>query len=188
MSARLVLLLILAALIGALYLGLRSSGKFDRKPAGLGGDPRDTTDPIAKWEKTPYARRPLPGEDPGIEPEFQISLQVDPADGRNQLYMFITEANGLFVETMRIHFWYIHDQEEHRFDFFIDDYLPARDTLVYEVPINPAELLMAGVFEDLGVTAYADMGEASDWGAEVVWHGRVRLEDPEDKEAWPSKH
>lgn len=113
----------------------------------------------------------LPGEEPAVPPEFHVDVQIDTSGGKNKVIFTITEAHGYFAETFRIA-WWKKGFERVKFDDFANVYLKANDTLVREIYAVPAELAQID----------GDMGETGDWEAEVVEHGRVRLETPEN---WP---
>jgi len=113
----------------------------------------------------------LPGEEPAVPPEFHVDVQIDSSEGKNKVILTITEAHGYFAETFRIA-WWKKGFERVRFDHFANAYLEAKGTLVQEIFAVPAELAQID----------GEMGETGDWEAEVVEHGRVRLETPEN---WP---
>jgi hypothetical protein len=126
---------------------------------------------------TELARLALPGEDPPVEPEFDVTIEVDTSDGRNKLISRITERHGYFVETLKVDLYFMptggtEDDEVRAYQRHVEDYILANDTLTLVDFVVPAEL------DDFG----GSIGESSNWRGEVVAFGRARLEDP--AEGW----
>ncbi|HNQ24520.1 MAG TPA: hypothetical protein PKK06_15655 [Phycisphaerae bacterium] len=175
MNIRFVILLVFLVFLVVVVVVMKT----DRQQTQTGIVDESMNDDVmtpAEREKLEAAQKmlqdlPLPGEEPTVRPEFHVEVRVDTSDGKNRLWMVITEAHGYFAETFRLAFWK-KGYEQHRWDHFVNDYLKARGTLVVESFVVPAELLRVG----------GDMGQTGDWEAEVVEHGRVRAETPPN---WP---
>lgn len=117
----------------------------------------------------------LPGADPPVTPEFDVTVVVDTSDGRNKLISTVTERHGYFVETLSVDLYFMPtggapDDEVRVYQRFVQDYIRVDDSLTLVDFVVPAELSKFG----------GSMGESSNWRGEVVAHGRSRLEDPPD--------
>ena len=128
---------------------------------------------------TDLANVALPGAEPPVAPEFDVTVEVDTSDGRNKLIYRITERHGYFVETLHLDLHFMPtggtaDDEVRAFNRLIVDYIPVNDTLTSVDFVVPAELANCG----------GSIGESSNWRGEVVGHGRARLEDPDSWEGY----
>ena len=169
MQIRLIILVVfLAFVVGVVFVTKNRTASQDVPPTETSMDPEEDDESIAKIE---LSALPLPGKKPSVPPEFHVDVQIDSSGGRNKVILTITEAHGYFAETFRIA-WWKKGFERVRFDHYANDYLEARGTLVEEIFAVPAELDQID----------GDIGQTGDWEAEVVEHGRVRLETPEN---WP---
>lgn len=117
----------------------------------------------------------LPGDEPSIEPEFDIQLEVDPTGKRNRIFFYVTEAHGYYVETFDIEFFYMKDAQTSCDDapliasMRLEDYIEANGTLRGCVDVTNNELSRVG----------GDMGATENWCAAVVYHGRARVVNPD---------
>ena len=182
MSVRLLLLITVAAIVVVVLVTSQRKGPTPVVQIEAEPDPSDESniavepgvDPDqVQLRKTMLKDIPLPGEDPGIEPVFHVDVEVDTSTGQNRLAIKVTEEHGFFVETLRLAIWR-RSRPDERYDHFVNDVLEARGTLVVESYLNPPEADAFGKEQDIGATG--------EWEAEVVHHGRVRLETPEN---WP---
>jgi hypothetical protein len=175
----LILVVLLLGLVGVLVV--TRSG--DKDTTATDGDDQSvvrTGEPSesGEWHLEPCARRPLPGENPEEEPEFETKVVVDQDSGKNQIKLTITETHGYFVETLRVNLWY-RDSRYYAVETFIDDYISAGSPLEWTVPVTPAEMDEIGIEDQ-------NLGSAEDWEVEIVNYNRWRTEDP-NHPAWPPK-
>ncbi len=117
----------------------------------------------------------LPGEEPDVSPEFEIAVRRDADDFKQRIYFEITETHGFFAETFRVRFYFTPTGKGQAarvlvFLHYVNEFLEANGTLANEVLISDAEL------DDL---IGGDMGSSENWSAEIVMHGRVRIENPD---------
>ncbi len=176
MKPRFAILLVAAAIVGvALYV------KKTAPPVPTAPEAEDAADALSPEEqqrldvqKTPLDRRPLPGREPPDPPVLSTTVEVDTSSGKNRVCAFVTEAHGYYVETFRIRIFHKGQNGGDgtpalEFEHYADSYLKANDTLRECVEVVPAEL------GDIG----GEIGTSEDWGAEVTYHGRARLENPD---------
>jgi len=132
-------------------------------------------DPPDPEHGIPLCERELPGEEPDEQPEFDIQVAVNATSGKNRLDFWITEAHGYYVEAFSVVFWYKETPDMELDDAplqvreYFESYLPANDTLKDCLDIVPAELRHVG----------GGLGTTENWGAEVLWYCRARLENPD---------
>ncbi len=125
--------------------------------------------------QTLLAKRPLPGSEPAEASDLAIQVEVDESIEKNRLYFYITEAHGYYVETFEIYFYFNPDPDNPREDdaracsAYIDDYVKANETLKGCIEVVPAEIQTIG----------GDMGTSENWEAEIVSHGRARMQNPD---------
>ncbi len=168
--------LMIAAASGlALHLATRTPKAEDYGPtrvAGIGERPDGPLDPTRIqmiWQQD------ISGEEPEDEPEFSVRVTLDPTDGKNRVYYEITEANGFYVDSFKVDFWYkknpdmLFEDSPLAKSVIINDYLKADETLEGCLEWVPAELR----------EIYGDMGTSENWAAEVSFYHRARLENPE---------
>lgn len=156
MKPRFLILLVILAAAGV--------WTFTRTPAE---EPKDQPY-VPVVEQRLISKVPLAGEEPEVAPEFDASVRVDTSTGKNRIFIEITEANGLFVSTMKVQVYH-KDRERAVLEVYLDRVLPVDGTLTHFVEVVPAELAMIG----------GDIGASEDWSANVYWHHRARLEDPD---------
>lgn len=135
-----------------------------------------TPDPPNPEHMVPLCDRDLPGEEPAEEPEFNIQVAVNATSGKNRLDFWINETHGYYVESFSVVFWYKEDPDMDlddaplRVNEYFENYLLANDTLKDCLDIVPAELRHVG----------GGLGTTENWGAEVLWYCRARLENPDE--------
>jgi hypothetical protein len=179
MSARLVILLVLAVILGvALYAKMSAAPPAEARTAGADdnhGISREELAKIRECQKT-LPQRDLPGEEPVEPPELSAQIEVDRASDKNRLCIYITEAHGYYVETFRLRAWFKGRDEAsgeetriYEFGHIVNKYLKANDTLKECLEVVPAELAKFG----------GDIGTDEDWGVEIAFHGRARMQDPD---------
>lgn len=116
----------------------------------------------------------LPGEEPSIDPEFDIQVEVDPTGKKNRIFFYVTEAHGYYVETFDIEFYFMKDAESSCDDapqiasMHLQDYLEANGTLRGCVDVTNNELNRVG----------GAMAATENWCAAVVDYGRARVVNP----------
>jgi len=172
MKVRLVLLLVvlIAVIIYVVTKGPRTTEVvIDGGPDGTSVVYSD--DPVGS--KKTLNEMDLPGEEPGVPAEFEIAVRRDADDIKQRIYFEITETHGFFAETFRVRFYFTPtgkgpDARVLVFMHYINDFLEANDTLAGEVLISDAELGVIG----------GDMGSTENWSAQLVMHGRVRVDNP----------
>lgn len=116
---------------------------------------------------------PVPGVEPPVPPEFDVTVEVDTTEDRNKLIYRITEKHGFFVDLPTLSLYFkptggTEADEVFAFQRLIVDYIPTNDTLTSVDFVVPAEL------DEFG----GSIGDATNWRAEVTDFGRVRTEDP----------
>lgn len=125
--------------------------------------------------KTLLEDRLLPGEEPPEPDDLSIRVEVDPTSAKNQLYYYISEAHGYYVETFRIEFYYKPDETTTkesspvRVIKYVNDYLKANETFRGCVTLMPPELLGVG----------GDLGDSDNWDADILSWGRARMQNPD---------
>lgn len=160
MKPRFLILLVILAAAGV--------WTFTRDKAPTQSDGNELFDGDKRPEQRLISKVPLAGEEPEVAPEFDASVRVDTSTGKNRIFIEITEANGLFVSTMKVQVYH-KDRERAVLEVYLDRVLPVDGTLTHFVEVVPAELAMIG----------GDIGASEDWSANVYWHHRARLEDPD---------
>lgn len=169
-------LLILLALAGgmAVFLATRAAAPPEKEtPLNQGMTPEEKA--RISDSKKRLGDFPLPGEEPGIDPEFDIQLEVDPTGEKNRLFFYVTEAHGYYVETFDLEFYYMKDSDTSCDDapqiasMRLEDYLEANGTLRGCIDVTNNELSRVG-----GV-----MGTTENWCAAVVDYGRARIVNPD---------
>lgn len=117
----------------------------------------------------------LSGKEPEEDPDLAVLVEVDRSRGKNRLYFTITEAHGFYIEQFQVRFWYVkdgvtsHEDSPVSLSQFFDRYLPANGTLRVCLEVVPAELTKVG----------GDIGDSQNWKAEIEWHGRARVQNPD---------
>jgi hypothetical protein len=176
MSIRLILLILVAAGL-AIGFAMKSSAPptMQTEAAELAFDTDDgrTLDEIREEQRT-LAERPLPGEEPPVEPEFAVAVSVDPTGKKNRLLLDVTEEHGYYVESFRIGVWYkptpdtTLQESPWRSETFVDLYLKSNETLRVCMDLVPAEANKFG----------GHLGSAENWEGKVLWHNRSREKNP----------
>ena len=163
MGARLILLIVLGAGL-AVYYGTRT-------PAAPGSHVkvqeirRDIIEPNQLlWNYD------LPGEQPAEPPDLELTLSVDPADGKHRIYYTLSEANDYYVETFVLEFWYLTDPDTEfeespiQVSHYVDKYIKAGDVLEDCLDVVGAELSKVG----------GEMGTIDNWAGRLTGRGNVR--------------
>jgi hypothetical protein len=176
MNPRLLILLALAVVLAVVL------AKKVTSPPSPEGDSRavtenqsdNTNDPSDPTHELLW-KRDLPGEEPPVEPELSIRVEVNTSSGKNQLDFYISEAHGYYVETFQIDFFW-KEQPDMEVDesplivpHYLDDYVKANETLKDCIQVVPAELRHVG----------GDIGTTENWGARIRSHGRARVQNPD---------
>lgn len=180
MSKRLIILAVVAAIL-TLKFALSSSAPPNQKDDILAtfvsadGDSKE----ITRIKSTVLWKRALPGEPPQTKAEPQVRVEVDTSGGKNRLYLYISEANGFYMDTLDIEIWHTGKDNEYDIDStpltiihkIYNKFLKANDTLVDCLEVVPAELEYVG----------GDIGDTQNWDAEIIsWMDkRVRQDDPD---------
>ncbi|MCH8148399.1 MAG: hypothetical protein IH987_10455 [Planctomycetes bacterium] len=120
----------------------------------------------------------LPGDQPVEPPDLELTLSVDPADGKQRIYFTLSEANDFYVETFILEFWYLTDADTEfeespiQIEHYVDNYIKAGEVLESCLEVVDAELAEAGV----------DMGTIDNWAGRITGRGpmRYRTADPPD--------
>jgi hypothetical protein len=131
---------------------------------------------LTELMKTPLSQRDLPGEEPPEPAEVRVSVQVDPQETKNRLYLLFSEAHGYYVESLKVDIYRVVTDEEtgeEELQYFMsnpfDCYIQAREVLRQCILLVPSEMERIG----------NDLGTSEDWVAEVVSYGRARVENPD---------
>lgn len=169
MKARLLILLV-AAIGLAVFFATRSVPSLNDSSAA---DLRSMVPDEIKNAQVMLRDLPLPGEEP---PDVDLSIQVEvnPADAKNRLYYYITEAHDYYVEQFEITFYYkptpdtVIEDSPLRVPALVDEYLKAGETFEGCIEVVPAELGNIG----------GEMGMSENWDAELTYD-RARAEDPD---------
>ena len=110
MKTRLIILLVVAVgMIGFLVL---------RPKAPEGQEPELkqnlTDEELAHFQllQIPLSRRDLPGEEPPEPADIRVTVEVDPAETKNRLYLVFSEAHGYYVETLNVDIYHVTRDEE----------------------------------------------------------------------------
>ena len=106
----------------------------------------------------------------------RVSVEVDPEETKNRLYLLFSEAHGYYVETLQVNIYRVaidEDTGEEQRTFFMSNpfhcYLKAKEILRHCIDLVPPE--MERIDHDLGTS--------EDWAAEVTSYGRARIENPD---------
>ena len=170
-------LLILLALAGglAVWMAVRPAASSVQKPVDEDDEVGEVDEGVT-LRKQMLSERPLPGEEPSEEPDFSITVEVDPTQAKNRLYYYISEAHGYYVETFDIDFYYnatpkqpLGENAVPIFQQYINDYVEAGETKKGCLEVANAELARIG----------GRMGRSENWKAEIVDHGRARAKNPD---------
>ena len=168
MNPRLLILIVVAAGMAIYFAAVKGGAK-----------PDDTVVSKSGSDPTPFQGTldtlKLAGSEPAEKPDLAVQVEVDRSKGKYRLFFNITEAHGFYVEQFRVRFWYVKagvtgaaDSPVNLSQFF-DRYLPAKDTLRVCMEVVPAELSRVN----------GDMGDSSNWKAEIESHGRARAKNPD---------
>jgi hypothetical protein len=175
MKARLIILVVVAAGL-AVFFALRASAPADEEPV--------FKDEISAAERARLAELQVMLQDLDLnceetdEPaDLSIRLEVDPADDKNRIYYYITEANGFFVETFNVTFFYkptpetTAEDSPYSFEQFLNQYVPANGTLTGCIEVVPRELDLSDAGEDVG--------KSENWGAEITYYHSACTGNPD---------
>lgn len=171
MGPRLILLILLGAGL-ALYYGTRTPAAPDSHIAVEEIENEDSEPNRLLWNYD------LPGEQPVEPPDLELTLSVDPADGKQRIYFTLSEANDYYVETFVLEFWYLTDADTEfeespiRIEHYVDKYIKSGEVLESCLEVVDAELDKAGV----------DMGTIDNWAGRITGGGsmRYRTANPPD--------
>lgn len=162
MGARLILLIVFGAGL-AVYYGLRSPVALDADFVAQeftgGVEPN-----LMLWNYD------LPGEQPAEPPDLELSLTVDPTDGKNRIYFTLSEANDYYVETFVLEFWYLTDPDTEfeespiQIEHHLDKYIKAGEVLEDCTDVVAAELEHVG----------GEMGTIDNWAGRISGRGSMR--------------
>lgn len=172
MSPRLIILVFLAGGM-AVYLATRTAAPAQETLVGIEaeGIERDETEKA----KVRIGDRPLGGEEPPEQAEFDVRVEVDPSGEKSRLFFYITEKHGYYVEEPYLTLWHVAkpglglDDTDLEVRHIVSDVMRANETFKGCVDITPTELLNVG----------GDIGTDQNWAAHVEEWGRTRLEDPD---------
>lgn len=112
----------------------------------------------------------LPGEQPAEPPDLELSLSVDPADGKNRIYFTISEAHDYYVESFVLEFWYLTDPDTEfeespiQIEHPLDMYVKAGEVLESCTDVVPVELERVG----------GEMGTIDNWAGRITGRGGTR--------------
>ncbi len=161
MGARLILLIVFGAGL-AVYYGTR-------KP--VAPDSHVKVQEIAGKEPNLMLwNYDLPGEQPAEPPDLELSLSVDPSDGKNRIYFTLSEANDYYVETFVLEFWYLTDPDTEfeespiQIEHYLDKYIKAGEVLEDCTDVVAAELMRVG----------GEMGTIDNWAGRISGRGSMR--------------
>lgn len=177
MKPRLLILILLAGGL-AVYFATASNKPTGRPDNGFdpkSGDDRNLTERQGRELITDLAMLPLEGNEPEEPADLSVTIEVDTSSGKNRLFVTLSEAHGYYVESFRLRLWYKDTPETEyadsslRLQPAIDKYIRANETLRDCLEVVPAELARID----------GDIGSTEDWGAEIAWHGRARLQNPD---------
>ncbi|MGD2111363.1 MAG: hypothetical protein PVI86_18450 [Phycisphaerae bacterium] len=175
MKARLIILVVAAVGMGVfLVVRPRSSEPADREEL----QSNMTAAEIAELTtlQTPLHKRDLPGEEPPEPADVRVTVEVDPAETKNRLYLYFSESHGYYVESPDVDIYHLTRDEDTgdidrqyvmRNPFNI--YIQANQVLRHCVDLVPTEMNRIG----------NDLGTSEDWEAEVTGYGRARATDPD---------
>ena len=175
-GARLAILVVFAGILAvALAVRPAKSPEDDDYTGAFDADGNKKIEDIRR-EQSRLRDRELPGQEPEEPPVLNIDVHVDAASGKNRLLFNITEEHGYYVEEFNIQFWYkdnpeVQGPEDSPVSFIhpLDKYVKAHDTLADCVELSWAELIPVN----------GDMGTDENWEAEIIRHGRARLQNPD---------
>ena len=173
MKPRLVILIVLAGGL-AVYFATRASAPPTEEPEFKDDMSAEDRARIREQQKMLW-ERDLPGEEPPEPPDLSIQVEVDASGAKNRLFYYVTEANGYYVESFDIDFWYKptpdieFDDSPLAFSQPVNDYLPANAALEGCLEIVPAEI---GRIDN-------HMGTSENWEAEITAYGRARMQNPD---------
>lgn len=166
MNPRLIILVVIAAGMAVYFASIKGGTQSTNTELTVTSDPKPFQGTIGNLE--------LEGSEPPEKPNFSVQVEVDRSKGKNRLYFTVNESHGYYVEQFRVRFWHVKggatDPEDSALNLtqFFDQYLPAKGTLRMCMEVVPAELARVG----------GDIGESKDWNAEIDWHGRARVQNP----------
>ena len=112
----------------------------------------------------------LPGEQPAEPPDLELSLSIDPADGKNRIYFTLSEANDYYVESFVLEFWYLTDPDTEfeespiHFEHILDKYIKAGEVLEDCTDVVNEELKRVG----------GEMGTIDNWAGRITGRGSMR--------------
>ena len=163
MGARLIVLIVLGAGL-AVYYGTRTPVAPDAhvKIQEFDSDKPEPGQMLWHYD--------LPGEQPAEPPDLELSLSIDPADGKNRIYFTISEAHDYYVESFVLEFWYLTDPDTEfhespiQIEQPVDLYVKAGEVLEYCTDVVFAELDLIG----------GEMGTIDNWAGRITGRGSTR--------------
>jgi hypothetical protein len=178
MGARLIILIVLGAGL-AMFYALRPPAA---ENAGI--KEQDPTGEAAEIGKMLWRNDPPNCPKANIEPDLSLSWSVDPLDGKNRIYIELSESHEFYVQSFVLEFWYMPDAATECEDsplcinVPLDVYIKAGEFYEGCADINDAELREIG----------GDMGNTDNWGGNIVDYSMTRActENPPEllREDW----
>jgi hypothetical protein len=180
MTVRLIILVVVAGFLAVAFAMKSSAPPIEPSEADFGEElvalKDGTTIEQVREMQLPLGDRFLPGEEPDVPPEFDVRVSVERTGRKFRLFLDISERHGYYVETFRVIAWYkpTPDTTEHESPIVIEDfkevYLPANDTVRVCLDAVPSEV---------GKIPDGDLGTDANWGADVIFYGRARTQNPQ---------
>jgi hypothetical protein len=173
MQARLIILIVAAGGL-AVFFAVRTSSTADEPPEMQGILSAKELEQI-RSKSIMLQDLELKCEEPAGPADLSIRVEVDPTDNKDRLYYYITEANGFFVETLDVTFYYkptpdtTPEASPFAFNQFLNQYVAANDTLRGCIEVVGRELRDAG----------GQIGRSENWAAEVLGYHRACTSNPD---------
>ena len=173
MTARLLILLALAAGLGVYFLLSDRSVEVPDVPQE--GIPFEEDLDVVRerqkmvWQQDIECVQEAPGP-----AEIAIQVWEDPADGKSRLYFALTEANGYYVDTINLTFWYKENENMVAEESSLVVRVPLNNFIKANEPLNDCIDVVWAELENVG----GDMGTTENWGGRVDGYHRACLGDP----------
>ena len=173
MTARLLILLAIAVGLGIYFLVTDRTVEVPDVPQE--GIPfEEDLDEIRERQKMVWQQDIECVQEAPTPAEISVQVWVDPADGKNRIYYALTEANGYYVDTITLTFWYKENAETTPenspllIDVPLNNFIPANEPLNECIDVVWAELQNIG----------GDMGTTENWAGRVEEYHRACLGNP----------
>lgn len=173
MTARLLILLALAVGLGVFFLVTDRTVEVPDVPQeGIAFE--EDLDEIRARQKMIWQQGIECEQEAPTPAEISVQVWLDPADGKNRLYYALTEANGYYVDTITLTFWYKENENVQPEDSPLVIDLPLNNYIPPNEPLNECLDVVWAELQSIG----GDMGASENWAGRVEKYYLACLGNP----------